>query len=145
MEKSRKVFEGSDEAGYIDPNKTEEENYYSYAYATGLHLDPTRPLQEHIYSEPDSINQVETQVGEEPSIPPAPSPPPCFFIPDLRTGIKVWFSAIIMTLITIVIGVILILYSPGKTIFKCIFYLMIIFKVCDWKFIEESVFTHAEK
>ena len=38
-------------------------------------------------------------------------------IPDLWTGLKVWFGAITMTLITIDIGVL------GKTIFKCVFYL----------------------
>ena len=107
MEKLRKVFESSDEAGYIDPNLTEEENYYSYAYATGLNLEPV-----------DRMNQVKPQVRDQPSSPPAPSPPPCFFIPDLWTGVKVWFGAITMTLLIIGIGCLLILYYPGKTIFK---------------------------
>ena len=134
MEKLRKVFEGSDEAGYIDPNLTEEENYYSYAYATGLNLEPV-----------DRMNQVKPQVRDQPSSPPAPSPPPCFLIPDLWTGIKVWFGAITMTLLIIGVGYLLILYYTGKTIFKCVFYFMITLKVCEWKFIKESVFVYAGK
>ena len=65
-------------------------------------------------------------------------------IPNLLTGLKV-FGAITMKLIIIGVGCLLILYYPGKTIFKCVFYLMITLKVCDWKFIEESVFIHTEK
>ena len=141
-------LKSNDEAGYIDPSKAEEEQIctddgiYSYAYA-----DPTRMDKHHIHTEPDDhiyeelddhMNQVELHIYDEPSSllapsppapsPPAPSPPPCFLIPDLRTGIKVWFGAITMALIIIGVGCLLILYYPGKTIFKCVFYFMITLK-----------------
>ena len=128
VEKLRKAFEGhevnsNDNAGYIDPHKSEEENYYtdaniySYVAATELNLEPV-----------NRMNQVTPQVCDQPSSrpapsppapsPPAPSPPPCFFITDLRTGVKVWFGAISMTLLIIGIGYLSIFYSPGKTIFS---------------------------
>ena len=73
-----------DQAGYIDPNKAEEEHIYTevdiYSYA-----QPSRA-----YLEPDdNMNQVKLQVCDEPSSPPTFSLPPCFFIPDLWTGLKV--------------------------------------------------------
>ena len=94
--------------GYIYPNKVHEEqiytdaDIYSYADPTGMNLehiyseadiysyaDPTGMDLEHIYTEPDdNMNQVQPQVGDEPSSPLAPSPSPSFLIPDLQTELK---------------------------------------------------------
>ena len=128
VEKLRKAFEGHevnfhDNAGYIDPHKTEEENYYTdaniYSYVAATELNSELV---------NRMNQVTSQVCDQPSSRPAPSPPapslpapsppPCFFITDLRTGVKVWFGAISMTLLIIGIGYLSIFYSPGKTIFS---------------------------
>ena len=150
---------------YAEPNEVDieqintEEGIYSYAQPTGPSLEPddgfTGVDSEHIKTEPDSnssaqptilslsinMNQVQSQARDQPSSPPAPSPP----APSPpRTGLKV-FGALAMTLLVIGVGCLLVLYYPGKTIFECVFYFMITLKVCDWKLIEDSVFTHAEK